>query len=422
MSWQYRNRHRLSGGGGSYARGSRSPGSFGAQGVCLFCRDVNDDRDEHSRQHCPRFKSLKSQASRSPYIDTQLKVSDAAGYAAAGILPFRRIRIAAGQGQHNTGVLEFLMVREYRDTTTDCGGDMLNFLGGKRLREKTKAIDCAIAKVKEETGGQLSRGTMAHMKDGCPLVCWSSASKYVLFLYELVGEDDRDVDSRCADVQGAKRLEWVSREESLNRSWIREQVHPFASEMLDQLTSCRIMRQLEDLFDVASEPPSTVSGSSDQDQPPQVGLTPQQVASHFDLVGAIRSSLELARPDHPSLFPASNAPTFTQIQSAVLALPTADMEKLKLRFHPERLTQVLGRTPSNDENALSIRMMQVLNGFVDTTTGTSTHADLTMEHLLQINKIRSHLDKNVDQGPGRNSDTVKELKDLLSRLSVEKCD
>lgn len=317
MSWQYRNSHRRSGGGGSYDHGSRSPGSFGAQGVCLFCNDLNDDREEHSRTQCPRFKSLKSQASRYPYIDTQLKVSDDAGYAAAGVLPFRRTGGAVGQGQHNEGVLEFLMAREYRDKSRDCGGDMLNFLGGKRLREKTKAIDCAITKVSQETGGQLSQGTMAHMKDGCPLVCWSSASKYVLFLYEFVGEDDCDVDVRCAGVQGTKRLEWVSREELLNPSWVRKQVHNFASEILDQLTSCRIMRQLEDLFDVAAALPSTVSGSSDQDRP-------------------------------------------------------------------------------------------------------SSPADLMKADLCQINKTRSHLDKNDDHDPGKNSDAVKELKDLLSRLSVEK--
>ena len=75
-----------------------------------------------------------------------------------------------------------LLVREYRDSSLERAGDKLNFLGGKRLRRETGALKCAVDKVDEETAGQLSRATISHMREGCPLVCWNRQSKYVFSL------------------------------------------------------------------------------------------------------------------------------------------------------------------------------------------------------------------------------------------------
>lgn len=127
---------------------------------------------------------------------------------------------------------------------------------------------------------------MAHMRDGCPLVCWSSESKYALFLFELVGEGDRGVDMRCAGLPEAKRLEWVTRKELLDSTWTRREMHPYALEKLEQLTSCSIMRRLEELFDLAVPPSSPVASVSEGTE--KRGKTPAQAAEHFDLKSSIR--------------------------------------------------------------------------------------------------------------------------------------
>jgi hypothetical protein len=205
------------------------------------------------------------------------------GYAAAGVLPWRRCSPKSGGvhadsddgGATRAGELEFLLTREYRPTSRDTAGDKLNFLGGKRLKSETEALTCAVDKVHQETSGQLSPATMARMSDGgFSLVYWSSESKYALFLFEIVEESDRGVDERCAGLPGAKRLEWVTRKELQDSTWIRREMHPYALEMLEKLTSCSIMRRLEELFDVAAAS-TTVSASDDQAL--NSGKTPVQV-------------------------------------------------------------------------------------------------------------------------------------------------
>jgi hypothetical protein len=271
---------------------------------CMFCQGLDEALSGHTRNECPLFTQLKQKTSSQPYIDVQLKPQDSEGYAAAGVLPWRRT---------SNGQLEMLLAREYRPecrgdpagdklnflggkrrkrevdaltcavdrATQETGGqlshvttkhmregDKLNFLGGKRRKREVDALTCAVNRATQETGGQLSLVTTKHMREGCPLVCWNSNSKYALFIFELVGENDRDVDVRCAGMPNAMRLEWATRQELLESAWTSQQMHPFAIKMLEQLTSCRIMKHLEEVFDVAYAPtlePSPREGRSAAD-------------------------------------------------------------------------------------------------------------------------------------------------------------
>jgi hypothetical protein len=98
----------------------------------------------------------------------KLSDEDEQGFAAAGFLLWKR-------GNKNN--LQVLMAREYRHES-----DLLNFLGGKRLRKAESAIEVALKKVYMESGRQLSRNALEGMKHA-PLVHWSGiSSKYALFL------------------------------------------------------------------------------------------------------------------------------------------------------------------------------------------------------------------------------------------------
>jgi hypothetical protein len=236
----------------------------------MFCQGLEEQDEGHTRKQCPLFKQLKSNTSKRSYIGVDLKEHDSSGYAAAGILPWRRT---------SDGQIEMLLAREYRPLSEDRAGDKLNFLGGKRLKKETDPLGCAVEKVNQETAGQLSPATVAHMRDGCPLVCWNSDSKYVFFLFELVGENDCEVHIRCAGVAGAKRLEWATRQELMSIQWVQKQMHPFAADMLRQLTSCQIMRHLEELFDTATAPSPKEKSTKQQGQ--DEGKTPSEAAEQM---------------------------------------------------------------------------------------------------------------------------------------------
>jgi hypothetical protein len=376
----------------------------------MFCQGLPELEAGHTRMECPVFRKLKRETSATPYIAAmELRPNDLAGYAAAGVLPWRRCSPSGGNdGSGNAAELEFLLAREYRPKSRDTGGDKLNFLGGKRIKKGTEALTCAVDKVHKETAGQLSPATMAHMRDGCPLVCWSSDSKYALFLFELVGESDRGVHVRCAGLPEAKRLEWVTRNELLDATWARREMHPYAMEMLRQLTSCSIMRRLEDLFDLTAASPNTPVGSASASgyQALNGGKTRAQVAKHFDITSSIRICLEAARPDHVQL---SSNPSYTQLRNAVRAIPKRDLNKLKLRYHPDRLPQILDRPPITEESALSTSVMQILNGLVDVASGSEQDV---MDGLKKVNLQCSQLlSATIKEGN-------KELESLLSRLSL----
>jgi hypothetical protein len=294
-----------------------------------------------------------------------------------------------------------LLAREFRAGGPGRTGDKLNFLGGKRRKKETRPLDCAVDKVYDETAGQLSAATMAHMREGCPLVCWNNESKYVFFLFELVGEDDCEVDIRCAGVPGAKRLEWVTQEQLLDSTWTQSQMHPFAKDMLLQLTSCRIMSHLEDLFDVATAP------LPEQATTCQQGKSPKEVADHFDISDAISSNLQSAVPHHPLL---SSPPSYTELRSAVRIIPKQDTKKLRLRFHPDRLVRVIGHPPSGDEARMSTIAMQILNALVEKTSGAEKDV---VDNLQILGEMRHRL-----SGCSAENNNMAQVRDLLSQLSM----
>ncbi|KAJ1482866.1 hypothetical protein T484DRAFT_1896997 [Baffinella frigidus] len=205
---------------------------------CQFCADgqgraeagavslvgEEDKGDPDVRKRCPVFKTLKAGTSRESYLKRELKPRDEAGFAAAGVLLFRR----------SGATVEVLMAREYRERGRS-GGDLLNFLGGKRLAKSEDAVSVAIRKINLETGGQLSPATLARMQRGFPLVYWSAESKYVLYLWELKSTSDLEVDVSCMGVRGSKRLEWTSRDDLYKARFASVELHRFAAEMLSQI-------------------------------------------------------------------------------------------------------------------------------------------------------------------------------------------
>lgn len=308
-------------------------------GFCMFCKSdiMNEYRENHARWQCPIFKELKANTSRISYIASMLKDEDEDGFAAAGILPWRR---------DETGDIEFLLAREYREPDQNrTGGDRLNFLGGKRLRKETKSINCAVDKVNEETGRKLSLETLEQMRQECPLVCWDEKSKYVLYLFNLVRSDDKDIDFRCAGlpVAGVKRLEWIKRDNLLDEYWVKDQFHEFASDLLQEMVACDVMDSLEDFLDESSLKFDDLSPK----------MTKKEVIEHFDILGALKSALAIANPnvrfrESPSSL-IKHAPLFQN-----------DIEKIKVRIGPDRLQNMFHRDPTQEEISLSTKAMQIL--------------------------------------------------------------
>ena len=79
-----------------------------------------------------------------------------------------------------------------------------------------------------------------------------------------------------------------------NSSWVEEQMHLFAWEILQQLLNCNIMHHLELLVDVAVK-------KSSQCNPGLVkGISPEELNSYFDIVNAICSAVALVLPNQVS--------------------------------------------------------------------------------------------------------------------------
>jgi hypothetical protein len=158
---------------------------------------------------------------------------------------------------------------------------------------------------------------------------------------------------RCAGVSGAKRLEWVTRKELLNSTWTRREMHPYALEMLQQLTSCSIMRRLEDLFDLAASPRNTSVASASNDASLNSGKTPAQVAQHFEITSSSRSCLEAALPDHVQ----SSVPTAKKCEAALpdhvqSSVPTAKNCEAALPGHVQSRSLDSNSRPSSQDRGV----------------------------------------------------------------------
>jgi hypothetical protein len=275
------------------------------------------------------------------------------------------------------------MAREYRDDD-----DLLNFLGGKRLRKTESAIEVALEKVNMESGRQLSPDALEGMKHA-PLVHWSGrSSKYALFLYEVTSWRDCEVDVLAAGLrdEGVKRLEWVSCENLKSPSFIRRQLHSFATEMVQALSdpTCDVLDNIEELFETAKTAGEASKGTDD---------TQEKVSFDFDVIAAITSSASLARN-----FSITGNLNWGNIADAVQSLHKNDINKLRLKYHPDRLGRQLGRDPTSLEEEASTKATQILNRILD-------------------------MVKEPSKAPGRSSSsgdvftTIKELNELIKKYT-----
>ncbi|KAI9005559.1 hypothetical protein DFJ74DRAFT_394157 [Hyaloraphidium curvatum] len=287
------------------------------------------------------------------------------------------------------------MAPEFRERVNDgAGGDKLDFVGGKRNLIAQKSEDVAIGKLDKETVGALRRDTIAAMRrDGFPLVHWSARSKYVLHLYELTDELDADVDIRTAGKEGAKRLEWISRSQLGDARFQKVEIHEFAVDMVQSIIECNVMGKLEALFDVARR------GNRSSDP------VPQAPSSTFDVLSALRITAKAARPDSAPL-PAS--PSWRQMMDAVGKLHASDADKLRLRFHPDRLQRELGRVSTTREMEAATKAMQLVNLLLGDPAGERS----AMAALAELQVL-------VRPEPASDA-AEEELADLLNKVRIGK--
>ncbi|CAB4009645.1 ---NA--- [Paramuricea clavata] len=309
---------------------------------CMFCTGVPESQQSHQRRQCREFHQLKQKTSYKPYVKAKLRDQDEQGFAAAGFLLWKR---------KNENNLQVLMAREYRD-----GSDLLNFLGGKRLRKAESAIEVALRKVDMESGRQLSRNAFEGMKHA-PLVHWSgrSASKYALFLYEVTSWRDCKVDVQAAGLRGdgVKRLEWVCCKNLKSSSFIHRELHDFAKDMVQALSdpTCDVLANIEELFETAKTAGEANKVKDD---------TQEKVLFDFDVIAALTSSANLAKG-----FSTTGNLTWGNIADAVKLLHKNDIKKLQLKYHPDHLRRHLERDPTDLEKEASTKAMQILNRILE---------------------------------------------------------
>ena len=341
---------------------------------CMFCTGVSESQQSHQRHQCREFQQLKKNTSYNPYVKAKLDDKDEQGFAAAGFLLWKK---------GNKNDIQVLMAREYRHDS-----DLLNFLGGKRLRKAEKAIEVALKKVNMESGQRLSRFALDGMQHA-PLVHWSgTSSKYALFLYEVTMWRDCEVDVMAAGLksEGVKRLEWVSCENLGLSSFLHHQLHDFARDMVECLSNpnCNVLSNIEELFETAKRAGEASNVKDDAEE---------KDLFDFDVIGAITSSANLARGFSPT-----GHLTWGTISDAVQSLHKNDVRKLRLKFHPDRLGRQLGRDPTDLEKEASTKAAQILNRILD-------------------------MVKEPQQAPGRSSSsgdvftTIKELNEIIKKYT-----
>eukprot|EP00798_Chlamydomonas_sp_ICE-L_P024859 gene24859-10519_t len=194
-----------------------SPACFG----CAWCKGSDDHAGRLARKECQEFWNLKQNAfcSKSSYLKEDLGHAEQQGFAAAGVLMFRRIGDKRNALRND---VELLLVREFRLPEDAHPKDVckLDWVSGRRNNKAAVAAEVAIRKCNAQTRGKLSLAVQSKMcqPGGFPLVYWSPESKSALFLLELTSEADREVDKKVAEDTtlkmsrkggdpGAKRLE-----------------------------------------------------------------------------------------------------------------------------------------------------------------------------------------------------------------------
>jgi len=373
-----------------YSSGGRRPATCSG---CGWCTGSDEAAGFEARARCGEFKRLKARLSTRPYLELQLAPTEEEGFAAAGVLLFRR----------GPGGVDVLLAREYRGEK----GDRLNFLGGKRRVKTATATQVAVAKLNAESGGQLLPATLRNVRDnGFHMVHWGARSKYVVFLHELSSEADMNLDVRCAGVAGAKRLEWVPRAQLRNAVFVRSELHTFAAEMLRDIQDCRVLDQLEALFDCAGRAAGADSGAC-----AAVDEASATHAATFDVLEALRVCAVAARPDAVPLPP---RPDWRRLLSLTTQLHKSDIKKLRLRFHPDRLQSVLCRPPSEKEIKMATKAMQVLNLLFAEPAVAASNGSACLATLAELDGLRSP----PAAGSARAGDDADDLAAMLARVRV----
>jgi hypothetical protein len=362
---------------------------------CNFCAGSAPVTEDAARKSCPVFRSLKDRLEARPYVEPALKPTEERGFAASGMMLFRRARDAV-TGAHD---IQILVAREVRKTREAGGGDKLNFLSGKRHLVGSKPLDLAIRKLDEETGGCMRRSTIRALRGlpplesassaaagavlppsralGCPIVLWAPASKFALYFFE-AGPEEEDIDIRACGTKGSVRLEWVSRSQLQDSRFQREQVHIYSADMVDTLKETNVFSHLETLFDIAAAERGTMGeapgagGSSTEgeggadDSVDQIDLpmTKAAAAEYLDVLRAVRATAREVRPlDRMIPLLSSSTLTFEDIREQTRDLLPSDVRKLRLCFRPHNLQRKFLRELTEEEknmSALACRFLDLL--------------------------------------------------------------
>lgn len=372
------------------------------------------------------FKLLKSELSRSSYVDTKLKPCDEKGFAAAGVIFVNR---KSGIPDH----LQFLVARECKET--GYGGsrgvsDQLNFLGGKRLKAGDSPLAVATTKADTETGMLLHQGSSLSERV-LPLVFWDSKSKYAYYFVELVEESDVDIDWRCEGIarDGVERLEWIDMNDILSSEFVRTEFHTYAGDMVRDFKKSGVLQRLVELFNVvknaaASAAAATAATVSAASPPPS---RPSPTKLDFDVTSAILISSARATG---SVLTSSSATSKSSriIIAAFRDLHKSDVRKLQLRFHPDKLKQqIVDRNPTVEEEGLSNLAFQTFNGIKDDAETRDVNAKLQD----MINDLKSKMNEYQLRGEDgeeeetkkenieRPKDAIESVADLLKEIKID---
>jgi len=293
---------------------------------CLFCTGVSEKIQSHGRKSCPMFKWVKTKVSAYTYVDVKLQAHDEVGFAAAGFLLWKRV----------DNEVFICMARECKKNGTKRKTEKLDFPGGKRIRYQETALNVALRKVNEETGGHLKKfGTLEKMKYP-PMVYWSQ-SLYALFLFELDDPRDFDLDIRCANDD--IKLEWVPRDKISSSDFLTANVHTFVIDYIEDLCHphCDVLRNLEEISDVAKE-------------------VRKHAKADFDILRILATLVASATSDKQHVHDNQ-----TGISGLIKSLNQDQIDELKLKFEPDYLQDMLKRELSPLEHDLATKARQTLD-------------------------------------------------------------
>ena len=362
-----------------YQRNVLSTAQRSINDFCYFCKPNLQSDGDHDRRHCPTFKQLKNATSSNSYIDVTLKERDEQGYAASGIVMWRR---------KNDDDIEFLLVRESRNE-----GYLLNCPGGKRLNKDIPSLACAINQVDNEMGRIFSPTRLAQLYQKCPFVLWNVKSKYVVYFHEWIDDvDELRTDSSCY----GKKPEWVSRDQIMDPHWRENEVHIFFIDILEFTIASHFIEQLQTLFDYSHHTQDKLLAD---------------VCKHFHIMSKLQSALNLADPTIP----------FEQNSAQLIAISSfieKEINEIKEQFSLDSLSSILKRDPTNEENKLSFICFQIMS---ELSKDHSSQLELKLnlkEYYRLYGKTLYNIKDANDANDGHTIAQHKELRNELARLTM----